>query len=388
MLGSFVVQGAARSTTDSTGPALIELQDLFASVAEANTAAAAAHLSVDVAGVEDRVNRNLYDDALGRAHQHLAAVSADIGQSAEAQNELQNIGAALASYSGAVESARLAKLNQLPDANQRLSSALNIVDNEIAPSVNAITAFGQQRYTDETDQGELLIGLALPVGMLSLAAMVIMQIGLARRTRRVFNPLLVLSTLALAGLIGLLTFGNATRVLALSDADTGGYDAIGASSEMQNIAFDLQSQLALALLDEPSQTTANSAEIDELISAGDNQILALAAAADSDREQAAARTLQVRWSRYLAVIDEIRTMNITSGQTAAAALFQGDGVATFNGVNTAIESVLLDNRDQFSDGIQTASDAVEFNPWWCLFLTVVAALLAIVAIQRRLADYR
>jgi hypothetical protein len=389
VFGSFVVQAAARATSEATGPALIEVQDLFASVAEANTAATAAHLAVDVTGEEDRISRNLYDEALRRSNQHLAEVSADIGQASEAQVELQNIGASLAAYSGEVEAARIAKLNGLPDADGRLRSALGILNSEIGPSVNAITDFGRQRYDDEAGEGQILLAIALALGLGALGAMGWMQFRLAHRTRRVFNPLLVLSTLALIGVIGLLAYGNVVRLLALNDADAGGYDAIGASAEIQNTAFDLQSQLALLLLDESGRSGATrTADIDGLVATGDERIGGIIVDADSDRERAAAETLVVRWQRYLNVVDDIKNLDSAGNRQAAVVVFETDGLAAFNGVNTAIESVLLDNRLQFSDGVAVASDAVELNPWLCLLLAITSGLLAVVAIQRRLGDYR
>ncbi|MDH3296351.1 MAG: hypothetical protein OER95_18680, partial [Acidimicrobiia bacterium] len=386
VIGSFVVQAAARSTDEATGPSLIDVQDLFASVAEANTAATAAHLSVEVTGKEDRISRNLYTDALQRSNEFLTRVSADIGQGPTAQSQLQDIGAALASYSGEVEAARLAKLNGLPEADQRLRSAVDIVNSEIGPAVNAITTLGQAQYDDEAGEGVILIGVALALGLITLAALIVLQVRLAHRIRRVLSPLLVLSTVALLGLIGLLLYGNGLRMLALDDAETGGYDAIGASAEIQTSAFSVQSELALLLLDDTNQSRFTV--IDGLIDETTSSLDRLGDNADSDREAAAAETLAIRWQRYQDVVNEIRQLSDSGDPDSAAAVFQSDGLATFNGVNTAIESVLLDNRNQFSDGIEVAASAVDLNPWLCLLLTVASGLLAILAVQRRLGDYR
>lgn len=387
VVGSFLVQDAARSTTDSTAPSLIEVQDLFASVAEANAAATAAHLSVDATGVEDRASRNLYVDALRRANQQLGQVSADLGRAEEAGAELQDIGASLSVYSGEVEAARVAKANGLPTADERLRNALGVVDSEIAPAVATLTGFGQSRYDNEADQGGWLVLAALALGLITLAAMVWMQVQLAKRTRRILNPLLVLSTLAVVAIVALLGRGYTVRLLALDDARSGGYEAVTATAEMQSATFAIQSDLGLALLDDSGQRAERLAAIDDALAAAESSIAVIDGGADSDREQAAATALAVRWQRYRDVVDDV-VVQARSGNVAAAVVtLQGDGLSAFNGVNTAIESVLSDNRSQFSNGVETAETAVDLNPWLCLLLTVAAGLLAIVAIQRRLGEY-
>ena len=298
VIGSFLVQDAARSTSSSTGPSLIEVQDLFASVAEANAAAAGAHLSVDATGLEDRASRNLYVDALRRANEQLTEVSAGLGSEDEAARELQDIGAALSAYSGEIEAARLAKANDLDSADDRLRTALSIVDSEIAPSVKNISNFGQARFDDEADSGNLWILGALGLGLITLVAMILMQLSLARRTKRILNPLLVLSTVAVIAIVGLLGRGLLVRVLALDDARTGGYDAINATGELQSSVFSLQSQLGLALVEDAGQRDERLVNLNTALGEAEGSIQAIAIGADSNRERAAADALAVRWDRY------------------------------------------------------------------------------------------
>jgi hypothetical protein len=75
-------------------------------------------------------------------------------------------------------------------------------------------------------------------------------------------------------------------------------------------------------------------------------------------------------------------------RSEAVTLFQGEGLAAFNGLNTAVESVLSDNRDQFLDGVDDASRAVGITPYLTIVLPVLAALAILLAIQRRLGEYR
>ncbi|MDH3301277.1 MAG: hypothetical protein OES24_12290 [Acidimicrobiia bacterium] len=393
VVGGFLLQDTARTTSDSTAPALIEVQDLFASVAEANAAATAAHLSVSASGDEDRASRNLYLDALRRANEQLTVVSADIGRVGDTdtseviRTDLQNIAASLTVYAGAVEAARVANINNLPGADDQLRAALSVVDAEIGPSVASLTEAARARYDNEAGRASTLVGLAIGLGFATLGAMVWIQYRLALRVRRVVNIFLALATLALIGFLAVLANGLLVRQQALNDASDGGYDAITASARMQEATFGLQSQLGFLLLEETRPQDPNEI-VGQLIAEADDGVETIVRTADSDRELAAADALNVRWGRYRAVALDVSSMSGPSRSGDAVAVFQGEGLSSFNGVNTAIESVLSDNRTQFTDGVTLARSAVERLPWWNLALAVLAGVLSIIGFQQRLGDYR
>lgn len=392
VVGGFLLQDTARTTSDSTAPALIEVQDLFASVAEANAAATAAHLSVSSSGDEDRASRNLYLDALRRANEQLTVVSADIGRvdagdGSNIPTELQNIAASLTVYASSVEAARVANLNDLPGADDQLRSALDVVDTEIGSSVASLTEDARARYDEEAGRASTLVGLAIALAFVTLLVMIWIQYRLAQLVRRVVNVFIALATVALVGFLAVLTNGLLVRQQALSDASDGGYDAITASAGMQDATFGLQSQLGFLLL-EPAEQQAAGGTVDQLIAEADNSVDTILRAADSDRELAAAEALGVRWNRYRNVALDVSSMAGSARSEAAVAVFEGEGLSAFNGVNTAIESVLSDNRTQFTDGVTLARSAVERLPWISLGLAVLAGVLSIIGFQQRLSDYR
>jgi hypothetical protein len=389
--GGFLVQDAARSSTDSSGPSLIGLQDMFASVAEANAAATAAHLATAVSGQEDRVNRNLYLDALGRANDQVALVAADLGPDDPAQEPLRRVARSLAAYSGDVEAARLANLNGLPEADDRLGQALSVVEFEIGPAVAEATTLTRDRFDRDADQGRLVALAAIAVTIVTILAMIWMQYRLAMRTRRLLNPFLVLATLAIMAVLAVLVRGEWVRTTAIDDARFGGLNAIINTAELQSRTFAIQSELALALVDDQSSSAALRERFDtieQLALEADGLVEFSVGNADSDRERAAGEALRVRWDRYRSDVDAVVAAASAGNAAEATALVRGPGLSSFNGVNTAIESVLSDNRTQFIDGVEVADSAVELNPWLCLLLSVAAGLLVLVGIQRRLGDYR
>ena len=381
-VASLIMRSASQTSADNTAPALIGVQDLFASLAEANTAATAAFLSTQATGVEDRGNRNLYEDAIQRASAKTEEVSAIFGPDEAAHDALKDIGISLNTYSGRVEAARVANANGLPGAETQLREALDIVQGDVGTSVGAITARGQDQLSTERSSGRVLTWVAIGLGVLTLLALLRVQAGLLKRTNRILNPLLVIATVVIATVLGYLIVGPIVRGSNLDEASAGGYDTIAKTSEIQTAAFNLQSQLSLKLLD------GSGSDLNPLFDTTGTKIGEVAGIVDSDREAAAAATLEVRWERYRTTAREIEALAEAGNREAAVALFQGEGLSTFNGLNTAIESVLSDNREQFTTGVDTASRAVGTTPFLTIIGPVLAALLIIWAIQRRLGEYR
>ncbi|MGI9596048.1 MAG: hypothetical protein ACR2QK_07810 [Acidimicrobiales bacterium] len=381
-IASLVMRSASQTTADNTAPALIGVQDLFASVAEANTAATAAYLSTRTTGAEDRVNRNLYQDAIRRASAQTEEVSAIFGSDDEAHDALKEIGVSLNDYSGRIEAARVANENGLPEADGQLRQALRIVQEDVGTSVNTLNARGQSQLSTERNDGRILTWVAIALGVITLMALLNVQAGLLQRTNRILNPLLVLATILIATVVGYLIVGPAVRGQTLDNASEGGYDAIVITSEIQTAAFNLQSQLSLQLLEGANE------DLDPLFNEVGAKIEQLGLGADSRRERAAAATLDTRWDRYQEAARLIESRKDSGDSDGAVALFQGEGLSTFNGLNTAIESALSDNRSQFLTGVTQASNAVGTTPYLTIILPVLAALAIMLAIQRRLGEYR
>ena len=130
-LAALVAFLAARSLTDATdrarantGPVLVATQDVFASIAEADAASAAVFLS---GTDEDREQRRLYEVALERATAQLEEVSRLVGDDDADHDLIKAIAADLVVYAGQVEAARLANVEGVGDATDRLTDAITTV---------------------------------------------------------------------------------------------------------------------------------------------------------------------------------------------------------------------------------------------------------------------
>ncbi|MEM9616107.1 MAG: hypothetical protein AAGA59_24455 [Actinomycetota bacterium] len=380
--GAFLMRSATVSIQDNTAPSLIAVQGLSASVAEANSNATAAFLSA-AEGEEDRQRRVAYLDALRRSAEETEEVAGLIDDDEARHRDLKDVAVALTSYSGSIEAARAAVRNGDPEAVDNLTTALDLTGSGVADSVARVTDANQQRFDNQLTSGMwlTLIGLVLAIGTLLL--LLRMQRRMFALSNRLLNPGMLLATLAVLLTVVALTFSFLARQSALVNASDGGYDAIAATSRLQATANDVQTALSLRLLGGTSDV-----DVESPFASLSGDVDIIADLADSNREQAAAQALEVRLSRYESATNDILFLAEQGDTDAAIDAFRGSGFSTFNGLNTSIESVLSDNRAQFTDGVDGAASAVNPLPLLTLVLPVLAAIGVVFGVQRRLSDYQ
>lgn len=394
---TFSAQQSAQAVAEIEAPALIGLQNVLGNAAEANAAATSAHLSVRVEGSEDRGSRGLYEAAVNRALSAAVATAA----TGVSWDGIDNVATSISKYSTEIEAARLANLNGLPGSDSMLAAAVSSVEADVEPTVRELSSVGQAGINQRVADAGASLSYALIAAVLTLVIAAIVQRSLALRTRRIFNRYLLLATVALVAVMAAIGWSMYARSVVLTDALDNGYAAVTATGELQSDAFALQASLSTLPLgnraiDGPGDPATMRAitEIATLIEQVDAGVAAVATRADSAREQAAATTLESRWTRYRATAESILDATnspiseTAQGEADAASLVRGQGLADFNGFNTAIESVLLDNRVQFRDGVGRARNIVEFLPWIVLALSALAALLSVAGIQQRRQDYQ
>ena len=372
---------SAATVEANTAPSLIAVQDVLASVAEADAAATVVHLSL-ATGEEDRSRRNLYLEALRRSTEQNTEVARLVGDDDASHEALRTASVGLTSYAGLVERARTTELGG-GDGADHLRTALDVSQNDVSAAISTVSSRSQDRFDDERNTGNALMLLALVVGAIAVAALVWLQVGTFRRSRRILNPAMVAATVVMIALVTVAASGTLSRSRALSNAESGGYDSIASTARVQSSAFALHSELSLRLITgEPGET-----DVDALIDAVDADVAAIGDAADSARERAAADELATRWERYRETAGSIIDLQTGGDGGQAIDQFRGAGLSTFNGLNTTLESVLSDNRAQFADGVASAADSVRWLPAVTIVGSVLAALGLLGGLQRRLGDF-
>ena len=183
---------SAATVEANTAPSLIAVQDVLASVAEADAAATVVHLSL-ATGEEDRSRRNLYLEALRRSTEQNTEVARLVGDDDASHEALRTASVGLTSYAGLVERARTTELGG-GDGADHLRTALDVSQNDVSAAISTVSSRSQDRFDDERNTGNALMLLALVVGAIAVAALVWLQVGTFRRSRRILNPAMVAAT--------------------------------------------------------------------------------------------------------------------------------------------------------------------------------------------------
>lgn len=376
--------GATSRIQTDTAPALLGSQDLFGSVSEANASATAVVLSGAI-GTEDRSRRNLYVEALNRASAQTEELSTLVGEDRVSRDALKQIAVALTTYSGHMEASRRENSLRGTQAETELRTALDLASKDMAGAVDTVTERSQTRFAEERQRGRIITLVAAACAVVALAALLRLQAGTLARSNRIVNlPMAVATVLVVVELL-MLGYAGVVRSTALGRAETDGYRAIQATALLQRSAFELQSQLSLDLLS--GQTENSDTRRLQLTGSINSNLAALSSIADTDRERAAITELGTRWDRY-----QKATAPLVEGKGAATPAtiseFQSSGLSAFNGFNTTIESVLLDNRSQFTGGVDDAARAMRWLPWLAVIAPLVGIAGVLVGAQRRLGDYK
>jgi hypothetical protein len=429
-----------------SGPALVATQEVFSSLAEADAAATAAFLS---GRNEDREQRRLYEDALGRSAEQLTEVAHLVGGSGTASEAVRDLASRLTTYAGLVETARAYQRNGIAGGDAVLTQAINVARNGIGADIDALNTQTQRRFDGDEGAGRawLLGGIGLTA--LAVVALVATQVYVARTTRRIFNLPLVAASLLLVGAGTWLVLAVARQQSDLDAARTDGYASIALTSQIQTLAYRARADESLALV-EPTQppgapaaaagqpappagstepptagaadgraggpadgsgtsATAGNGEAevaklaaapvspDLVVAARDGRLgrepagllLDLARAADGPREQAAAAEVLVRWARYAdqrAMLQDAAAE--AGGHDQAVALAVGPVSSTFYGFNVSVERVLADNQAQFDQGLSSARQRLRGLRVGTVAVPLLAALLALWGLKLRIDEYR
>jgi hypothetical protein len=185
-----VVQRSARvdAVTHRSGPLTVQAQQLYRSLSDADATAASAFLSN---GVEPAALRDRYQADIAAAGAALATVSAGSQTSRSAIDQLT---AQLPVYTGLVETARTYNRLGKPLGAAYLREASGLMRTQLLPAAQRLYADETTQLRDDRSGGGGFPWVAVPLLVLTLVGLVLAQRFLARRTRRLLNPGLLVAT--------------------------------------------------------------------------------------------------------------------------------------------------------------------------------------------------
>ncbi|MFI6445121.1 hypothetical protein [Kitasatospora sp. NPDC050543] len=158
--------------------------DIHRSLADADTTAATGFL---LAGSEPKPVRQRYEDDIATASRLIAEAAARTTASSPAQQWLSALNQQLPVYAGLVESARANNRQGYPLGGAYLRYASEQMRGTLLPAAEKLAAAENQQLERDYADARAVPWASWALGLLALAALVLVQQVLYRRTNRVFN---------------------------------------------------------------------------------------------------------------------------------------------------------------------------------------------------------
>ncbi|MDQ1455929.1 MAG: hypothetical protein QOH28_1549 [Actinomycetota bacterium] len=358
---------------------LVRIQTIRTSLVKADANATNAFL---VGGLEPTDVRTGYADGIQTAAATLADASSADANDAHA---LQAVNEALASYAGMVEAARANNRQGFPIGAAYLRAASRLIQSDALPPLEQLVNEERSRVDSSSNaatdaQRELVALLVLVV-----ASLVVTQVWLFAKTRRVLNPPLVAATamVVVAGLAGLGVVAWSRGKA--SDARRGPYTETVALATARIDGFDAKSAESLTLIAHGSGQAYEDRF--KSVSLGATRALTPAGVGQFGKPEADAReALAV----YVNAHTRVRAADDRGDYDGAVRSATGTGEANraFGGFETTSRQALALRSAQASDDLAHARSPLLAISWLMLVIGLVAAFAARRGVAQRLREYR
>jgi hypothetical protein len=385
--------GRANATRDvavDATPLLVDSQDLYVALADADAAASTAFLQ---AGKESPDLRTRYADDVARADAKLAAIARHGGLDQGARDNLDHITQQLSVYSGQVATARANNRLDFPVGAAYLRLASKLMREEMLPAALAIyrdaAAQLHDGYVAGTSSAEVAVWATVAAAV--AIALIAAQVFVARRTRRVFNLGLLAATLLVVGLAGWTAHGLLVERDALVDAQRQGSDhfLVLSSARIETLramadenldliqrgtepAYITDFTAAQSAVDGPAGLLAKAAQISESTGIGLDQVSAL-------RDQ---------FAGFVVLHSDVRDKVNNGLYQQAVDQAIGDEASAAAKLDTSYQSFTAQAHDRLTNAVSDARDALQVLPAAMGLIALGAGLLAVIGLDRRIREYR
>ncbi|UGQ12979.1 hypothetical protein LO772_04980 [Yinghuangia sp. ASG 101] len=387
-------RAADRLMSDS-GPLSQDAAEIYRSLADADTTAAGGFL---LAANEPAAIRERYEKDLTTAGDLLTRAAARADESSEAQHWIASLNKGLPVYAGLVEAARANNRQGFPLGGAYLRYASDYMQNTLLPDAELLVDSESRRLADDFDDAEAYPWAAAGLGAVALAALVVCQVKLYRRTHRVFNLGLVGATAAVLATGVWLVVGFGGAASSLGDSRTRGaeplrvlnqarFDALQAhAAENLNLVARGASSAYTKTWDKEAASLAGTPGQPGQFEQAEDKAPASAAALVADargrfadwrarHDAAAAKDTEGDYSAALA-----QTISADpNGDTADAAYAEMDALLS--------DAALIEQRE-FASAAKGVDDDLRLLALGALVLMVPALYGAVRGIGPRLAEYR
>ncbi len=250
LVGVGVHRDAMKTVGRDAAPSIIAAQHIKAALADMDADAVdELLLPPEAAGGAVRA----YEAKRVEAARALIAAAENITYGESERGPIQTLEIGMGTYERLIQKSRDDHEARRPEATEDYREAARLLDETLLPAADALDRANhdvlERTYSRQATTSFAARAFVLLTGLLALAAMVIVQIFLSRRTRRTFNPLLLLATLLLLGVTvwSLAAMGGEQGELKVAKEDA--FTSIHALWRARALAYEAKSDESRSLYD-------------------------------------------------------------------------------------------------------------------------------------------
>ncbi|HWD01990.1 MAG TPA: hypothetical protein VG674_05965 [Amycolatopsis sp.] len=379
---------------DHREPLAVAAQQVFRSLSDADATAATTFLSV---GTEPPELRKKYEQDIAQAGSALAMAASDTTDVGDAAHQVDILNQKIPVYTGIVETARANNRQGFPSGASYLREASALMRSTILPAAQALYNDHTQKQFDEQDGSSDVPWAAVVLLMVLLAALIVTQIYLTRKTNRVLNIGLLVATACvivsmLWGAVALVVQGS--LIGAGKDDGTSQVDVL-VRARIAALQARADETLTLVARGDGQSYDQQFIKLAEQLVGADGQGGLIGKARDlaqgtpGQQKIEAAEQAAREWS--LAHL-QVRKLD-DSGQYQQAVDFatsvsQGSAAAAFARLDANLQDAIEVCRQEFLSDTQSGDRALTALAPGVAVLAVLAAGGVTVGVRERLREYR
>lgn len=178
---------------DHREPLAAAAQQVYRALSDADATAASSFLSI---GTEPLAMRQRYERDIAEAGAALAKAASDSSGVGKAAEQINILGREIPVYTGLIETARTYNRQGFPVGASYLREASELMRSKILPAAQELYRTDTDRLAAEQDDATGFPWLATALLLALLAALIVTQVHLTRRTNRLLNVGLVVATVS------------------------------------------------------------------------------------------------------------------------------------------------------------------------------------------------
>ncbi|MDQ7908445.1 hypothetical protein RB614_28345 [Phytohabitans sp. ZYX-F-186] len=374
-----------------SGELAVAAQRLYRALSDADATAASAFLT---GGVEPATLRERYQTDIAQAAAALAVVSGGGAGDGRGANAVARIAAQLPVYTGLVETARVYNRQGVPVGGAYLREASGVMRERLLPAAQELYTAVSEELDEARGDAGAFPWFAVALGVLTIAALVVVQRFLTRRTNRVFNIGLVAATVAAVAVV--LWLGVSALVAAgrLEASHDRGSEEVARLADARIAALQARADESLTLVAR-GNGQAFEEDYDKMMDrlAGNERDGGLLVPGDADGPTREALTAALTEARnWDSAHQQVRKLD-NDGQyaqavTASVGAEQTSTATIANRLDERLAAAIDHNSENFRQEARGAAGALSGADIGIGLLAALLVLGAAAGIQRRLAEYR